>query len=130
MEYSIKIEREIDRVRRESLLLRRKEALEIHAMVNHAIHQSSALSVFWGSQVPVTQTQNSHTPLDTQVIAAGNAGGGQEGVLDLRTMRWRPVERKNRATVRYEMTRAGRTAQQSVKANGIGTKNEETLPSL
>ena len=128
MEHSIGIEREIDRVRRESPLLRRKEAIEILAMVNHDVHQSSAFSVFWDLQVPSTQAQNSYTPPVTQVMASGNTGGGQEGVLDLRRMQWRPLQRNYRASVGHGMSRGLETAQRSANANGNGTKDEETLP--
>ena len=130
MEHSIRIEPEIDRVRRESPLLRRKEAIEILAMVNHDVHQSSAFSVFWDLRVPSTQAQNSHTPLGAQVMAGGNTGGGQEGVLDLQSMLWRPVQRSHPASVGHEMSRGLETAQQSANSNGNGTQNEEILPSL
>ena len=99
MEHSIRTERAIDRVRRESPLLRRKEAIEILAMVNHDVHQSSAFSVFWDLQVPSTQAHNSYTPFGTQVMAGGNIGGGQEGVLDLQSMLWTPVQKSHLASV-------------------------------
>lgn len=130
MEHSIRIEPQIDRVRRESPLLRRMEAIEILAMANHDVHQSLAFSVFWDLPVPSTQAQNSHTSLGAQVMAGGNKGGGQEGVLDLQSMLWRPVQRCHLASVGHHKSRGVETAQQSANSNGNGTQNEEILPTV
>ena len=125
MEHSIRTEREIERVLGESQLLNRQEAIEILAIVNHHIHKSSLFSAFWGVQTPGTQTLDSHTPLNTQVATTG-----QEGILDLQSLRWTPVERNHQARVGSEMPGVLGTAQQSENANETGTKNEEMVPSL
>ena len=63
--------------------------------------------------------------IDAQVMAGGNTCGGQEGVLDLQSMLWRPVQRSHLACVGHEMSRGLETAQQSANSNGNGTQNEE-----
>ena len=103
----------------------RQEAKEVLKVVDHDLGQALAFSAFRGSQSRSTNTLSVHIPANTQNMAGG-IPGGQEGVLDLRTMHWTPVQRNlndrsgDVANVTLE------TVQQNASSNQDGMSLGET----
>ncbi len=82
----------------------RRECQEILEVVNDDIEKALAFLAYLGPRIPDNQTQeasveaNSQKRASAQGVAGGDVYSGQEGVLNLRSMKWTPLEMEQRST--------------------------------